>query len=58
MKSVRKLLAECRVRGEDEDMLYGAQQALLWMLQRGISPTELEATIVAVAAELEDLDHG
>lgn len=58
LKKVRRLLAECRAKGENEDMLYSAQQALSWMLRRGMSPTELEETIIAVAAEFEDLDHG
>lgn len=58
LKSVRKMLAKWRKAGEDEDLLYGAQQALLWVLKRGMSPTELEGAIQELAQEFWKLDHG
>ena len=56
LKRVRKILAEIRANnGEDQRLMYGAQQTLVWVLKQGISPSELDATILAVA---EELDHG
>jgi hypothetical protein len=52
LKSVRRLLAEYRANGENDEMLYGAQQALVWVLGRGLSPSRLEEVIHEVAKEL------
>ena len=55
LKRVRKLLVEIRENGDDQKLMYGAQQALVWVLKQGISPSELDATISSVAEEFE---HG
>ena len=60
LKRVRKILADIRAdNGEagdaDENIMYGAQQALVWMLRQGMSPIQLDAVILKLA---EDLDHG
>jgi hypothetical protein len=52
LKRVRELLAAYRANGDNEDMLYGAQQALVWVLGRGISPSELEQAIQEIAEDL------
>ena len=53
---VRGLLARLRARADvDEDdtsMLYGAQQALIWMLGRGGSPSDLQDLIEDLAEVL------
>jgi hypothetical protein len=54
LKRVRDLLKEYRANKWDEDMLYGAQQALVWVMEQGISPSELEETIQFVAEYLEN----
>jgi hypothetical protein len=51
------LLKQARDRGEYHAMLYGAQQALGWVLDQLQSPTELEKTIREVAKELDDADQ-
>lgn len=53
LKKVRQLLQEYRANEWDDNMLYGAQQALVWVLKRGDSPSRLEATIDYVAAYME-----
>jgi hypothetical protein len=53
---VRRLLAKRRDAGsEDTDMLYGAQQALGWVIEKLKSPSKLETTIERVADWLEQL---
>lgn len=54
LKRVREQLAQWRANGWDDDLLYGAQQALIWMLGRGTPPSELEAVIMALAKELDE----
>jgi NAD-dependent SIR2 family protein deacetylase len=58
LKRVRKLLAQYRVNDWDDSLLYGAQQALVWMLEQGVSPSELEKTILEVAKDLEEAGNG
>lgn len=66
LKNVRKLLAEYRARGEDYEgatnILYGAQQALIWLLYKGDSPTRLEEIIREAEEIIQDmaaeLEHG
>jgi hypothetical protein len=58
LKRVRKLLAQYRVNDWDDSLLYGAQQALVWMLEQGVSPSELEKTILEVAKDLEEARNG
>jgi hypothetical protein len=57
LHSIRALLKPARDRGEYHAMLYGAQQALGWVLDQLQSPTELEKTIREVAKELDDADQ-
>lgn len=50
---VRALLKKRRDDGsEDTDMLYGAQQALGWVIEKLRSPSEVEKAIERVAAAL------
>lgn len=49
LRAVRKRLSEIRAAGsEDTDTLYGAQQALGWVLGELSSPTQLELLIEQV----------
>lgn len=58
LRAVRAMLEAKRVAGsEDTDTLYGAQQALGWMLGELRSPTELEAAVHAAAATLLSVDQ-
>lgn len=52
LKSVRSLLAENRRNGIDIDILYGAQQALAWIIEEARSPSELESVIRQIAEEV------
>lgn len=50
---VRAMLEAARSRGdEDTDMLYGAQQALGWVLGELRSPTDLEDFVRTTAAKI------
>lgn len=52
LKEVRSLLEGARRSGrEDADMLYGAQQALGWVLDQLRSPSDMEKCILDVAGE-------
>lgn len=53
---VRGQLAKLRNdSGEDEtSMLYGAQQALVWMVNEGMSPSELHDVIHDLSEDLAD----
>ena len=53
---VRGQLAKLRNDSEDDntDMLYGAQQALVWMLEDGMSPSSLHDLIQDLAEEFDD----
>lgn len=53
LREVRRLLKTCRDGGDDEDMLYGAQQALGWVIEKLQSPSEFEVTIKHIAEWLE-----
>jgi hypothetical protein len=52
LKRVRTLLRQRRATDGETDILYGAQQALSWVLERGVSPSELVAVIEKLAEEL------
>ena len=67
MLAIRRILQRKRKRkpldGEADAMLYGAQQALFWMLGTGMSPIDLDGLIEDLAAETGDddgpiCDHG
>ena len=51
---VRAQLAKVRNDGEDEALLYGAQQALLWALGEGMSPSNVWGVVENFAGELND----
>jgi hypothetical protein len=53
LREVRKLLKALRAEGEDVDMMYGAQQALIWLLGDGKKPSELEKMIHELAKDDE-----
>jgi hypothetical protein len=52
---VRAILAKLRSDdGEDStDMMYGAQQALAWLVEKAMSPSDLHDVISDLAEELE-----
>ena len=52
---VRDLLKQCRDSGSDEDMLYGAQQALGWVLGQLQSPSKLAELIEDTAEVLDEM---
>lgn len=57
LKLVRELLAEARAGGAPQSITNGfwqSQQALLWVLGRGLSPTETFAMVEKIAATLDD----
>lgn len=56
LKKVRVLLGELRANGENTSLMYGAQQALVWMMGQGMPPTELCGLIQRVAKALEEVE--
>jgi hypothetical protein len=54
---MRILLQQARDRGDDTDILHGAQQALGWTLDELQSPTEFEATIRELQEATEALQQ-
>ena len=58
LRSVRTALASIRDEGSNTlmfgDMMYGAQQALVWMLDEGRSPSSLQCLIDELSETLDD----
>ena len=64
LREVRRLLAKARAEARvdddaDIDMLYGAQQALGWVLEELGSPSDLDREIrkIAIASHFRKLDQ-
>jgi len=58
LRKVRALLAKKRKAGVDDvDILYGAQQALGWIVENLGSPSGLDRTIDRLAEDLCDSDE-
>ena len=59
LNEVRQLLSKLRANGlhDDIDMLYGAQQALGWILGELEPPSEMEKMIYLLAQCLKGINH-
>jgi hypothetical protein len=56
LKRVRELLAVQQCDGDDTDLMYGAQQALVWILGEGAAPSYV-GKVIEQLCESEQ-DHG